>query len=289
MKYKYIESYRSEFEVGKMCRALGISRSGYYAWWKNPKSRREKENEELVGEIREIHEKSRYTYGSPRVHAELQERGYLIGRNRVARLMKNNNIRAKTKKKFKITTHSKHGYPVAKNILRDIQVKYPNQIWVSDITYVRTFEGWLYLCIIMDLYSRTIVGWSMEERLTKELVLKSLEMAYARRNPLEGLIFHSDRGSQYASEGFRRSLLQKGFVASMSGKGNCYDNAHAESFFHTIKVEEVYGKTYRSREEAKSSIFEYIEVFYNRVRKHSQLGYMSPYHFELQKELQKVA
>ena len=203
--------------------------------------------------------------------------------------MKNNKIRSKVKKKFKVTTHSKHGHPVAKNLLKDIQVKKSNEAWVSDITYIRTIEGWLYLCIIMDLYSRNIVGWSMEDRLTKELVIKSLEMAYAGRRPEGRVIFHSDRGSQYASGGFRRSLERKGFVASMSGKGNCYDNAYAESFFHTIKVEEVYGSVYRTRHEAKTSIFEYIDVFYNRVRKHSRLGYLSPYQFEIQKELQKVA
>jgi len=289
MKYKYIERNRLEFEVRKMCRALGVSRSGYYGWRKDPMSRREAEDELFLGEIREIYERSRKTYGSPRVHAELREKGYVIGHNRVARLMKKNNIWSKVKKKFKVTTHSKHGRPVAKNLLKNIQVKRPNQAWVSDITYIRTYEGWLYLCIIMDLYSRNIVGWSMEDRLTKELVIKSLDMAYSSRRPEGGVIFHSDRGSQYASGGFKRSLMQKGFIASMSGKGNCYDNAYAESFFHTIKVEEVYASVYRTRQEAKSSIFEYIEVFYNRVRKHSRLGYISPYQFELQKELEKVA
>jgi len=289
MKYKFIEKYRSSFEVGKMCRALKVSRSGYYRWWNNPMSRRDKENKELVGEIRRIHERSRCTYGSPRIHAELRDRGYSIGRNRVARLMKMNKIRAKTKKKFKVTTHSKHKYPLSPNLLKDIEIVRPDQAWVSDITYIRTFEGWLYLCIIMDLYSRSIVGWSMEERLTKELVLKSLEMAYRRRASGKGLIFHSDRGSQYASDEFRRSLLQKGIIASMSGKGNCYDNAYAESFIHTIKVEEVYGSSYRTREVAKSRLFEYIEVFYNKIRRHSGLGYLSPYQFEQVLKLQKVA
>ena len=190
-----------------------------------------------------------------------------------------------------MTTHSKHGLPVAENLLKrgDVQLHRPNQVWVSDITYIRSREGWLYLCIIMDLYSRSIVGWSMEERLTKELVLKSLNMACMRREPQRGIIFHSDRGSQYASKDFRALLAGKGFRASMSGKGNCYDNAHAESFFHTMKVEEVYGDPYRSRQEAMLSLFEYIEVFYNRFRKHSQLGYQSPYEFEQEKELHNVA
>jgi putative transposase len=290
MKYKFIDMSRSEFEVGKMCRALGVSRSGYYRWRKKSVSDREKENEKFAAEIRDIHERSRNTYGSLRVHAELRDRGYRIGRNRVARLMREKRIRSKVKKRFKVTTHSKHRLPVAENLLgRDVQLHRPNQVWVSDITYIRSREGWRYLCIIMDLYSRSIVGWSMEERLTKELVLKSLSMACMRREPRRGIIFHSDRGSQYASRAFHATLLRKGFVASMSGKGNCYDNAHAESFFHTIKVEEVYGKTYRSRQEARLSIFEYIEVFYNRFRKHSQLGYQSPYQFERQKELYNVA
>jgi putative transposase len=248
MKYKFIDMSRSEFEVGKMCRALGVSRSGYYRWRKKPVSDREKENEKLAAEIRAIHERSRNTYGSPRIHAELRERGYRIGRHRVARLMREKRIRSKVKKRFKVTTHSKHRLPVAENLLgRDVSLHKPNQVWVSDITYIRSREGWLYLCIIMDLYSRCIVGWSMEERLTKELVLKSLHMACTRKESQRGIIFHSDRGSQYASNDFRALLAGKGFRASMSGKGNCYDNAHAESFFHTMKVEEVYGTVYRSR------------------------------------------
>ena len=252
-------------------------------------SRRARENEELLKEIIEIHRVSRFTYGSRRIHAELRERGYPIGHNRVARLMRLNKIRAKTKRRFKITTHSKHRMPVAPNLLKDVEIIKPNQVWASDITYIRTGEGWLYLCVIMDLYSRYIVGWRLEDRLTKELVLKSFEMALGRRDPEQGLIFHSDRGSQYASEEFRRALTQMGFKASMSGKGNCYDNAYAESLFHTIKLEEVYGSDYRAKDIARLRIFDYIEVFYNRVRKHSRLGYLSPYQFEQALELEKVA
>jgi len=289
MKYEFIENHRSCFEVGKMCRALKVSRSGYSGWRNNPMSRRDKENEELLREIRGVHKMSRFTYGSPRIYVELRDRGYFIGHNRVARLMRINKIRAKTKRQFKITTHSKHKYSLSPNLLKDIEIVKPNQVWVSDITYIRTYEGWLYLCVIMDLYTRSVVGWSMEDRLTKELVLKSLEMACMRRNPGKGLIFHSDRGSQYASEEFRRLLSRKGIIGSMSGKGNCYDNAYAESLFHTIKIEEVYGSIYRTREAAKSSLFEYIEVFYNKVRKHSGLGYLSPYQFEQMLKLQKVA
>jgi len=289
MKYEFIEKHRSSFEGGKMCRALKVSRSGYYRWRNNPMSRRDRENEKLLKEIMKIHQKSRFTYGSLRVHAELRERGYFIGHNRIARLMGLNKIRAKTKRRFKITTHSKHKYAISPNLLKEVETVKPNQVWASDITYIRTQEGWLYLCVIMDLYSRSIVGWRLEDRLTRELVIKSFEVACGRRNPEEGLIFHSDRGSQYASDEFRRTLVQRGFTASMSGKGNCYDNAYAESLFHTIKLEEVYGNVYRTKEVAKLRLFDYIEVFYNRVRKHSGLGYLSPYQFEQALELEKVA
>ena len=189
MKYKFIDTYRSKFEVGKMCRALRVSRSGYYAWRNKPESDREKENEKLVAEIRDIHERSRHTYGSPRVHAELRDKGYRTGRNRVARLMREQRIRSKVKKKFKVTTHSKHGLPVAENLLkeRDLRIHRPNQVWVSDITYIRSSEGWLYLCIVMDLYSRSIVGWSMEERLTKDLsatIATALILEFCRQGGL---------------------------------------------------------------------------------------------------------
>ena len=289
MKYEFIEKHRSCFEVGKMCRVLEVSRSGYYRWRNNPMSKRTLENTELIKLIRDIHQKSRFTYGSRRIHAELREMGYFVGHNRVARLMKLNKIRSKVKKRFKITTHSKHKRPVSPNLLKDIKVVRSNQVWVSDITYIRTQEGWLYLCVIMDLYSRYIVGWKIGNRLTKELVIKSFDMACMRRKPTQGLIFHSDRGVQYASNEFRSYLIQKGFESSMSGKGNCYDNAYAESLFHTIKLEEVYGSDYRTKEDAKLRLFDYIEVFYNRVRKHSGLGYLSPYQFEQLLELQKVA
>jgi len=252
-------------------------------------SRMEKENRKLTREIIEIHKESRFTYGSPRIHAELRERGYFIGHNRVARLMRLNKIRAKTKRRFKITTHSKHRQPISPNLLKEVEIVKPNQVWASDITYIRTCEGWLYLCVIMDLYSRFIVGWNLEDRLTKDLVIKAFDMACGRRKPEEGLIFHSDRGSQYASEEFRKALVRMGFTSSMSGKGNCYDNAYAESLFHTIKIEEVYGNIYETKEVASLRIFDYIEVFYNRVRKHSGLGYLSPYQFEQSLELGKVA
>jgi len=213
MKYKFVERHRPCFEVGKMWGALKISRSGYYRWRKNPKSRREKENDRLTEVIRGIHKSSRFSYGSSREHVELREKGYHIGHNRVARLMRVNKIRVKTKRRYKITTHSVHSYPVAANLLGNgIQIVRSNQVWVSDISYIWTQEGWLYLSIIMDVYSRGIVGWAMEERLTKELVVKAVEMACSRRGDPRGLIFHSDKGSQYASYEFRGILQKKGII-----------------------------------------------------------------------------
>lgn len=281
MKYRFIEQYQGEFRVAKICRVLKVSRSGYYAWRKKPVSKRRKENEKLLEKIRQSHSKSRRTYGSPRITADLRAEGQVYGKNRVARLMRENGIVAKTKKKFKVTTNSKHGRPVAENLLKDKRaVTAPNKVWVSDITYVWTKEGWLYLMIILDVFSRNIVGWSMSDRLTSDFVLKGLWQALGKRKPGDGLIFHSDRGVQYTSYEFRMALRINKMLQSMSGKGNCYDNAFAESFFHTLKTELVYGQTYNSRNEARQSIFEYIEVFYNRERRHSSLGYVSPVAFE---------
>ena len=264
-----------------MCQAFGVSRSGYYRWEAQPKSRRNLENERLVFEMRVAFEKNRKTYGSPRITAELKAKGFGCSENRVARLMKKNYIRAKTKKRYKITTHSKHNLPIVKDLVkRDFYPTAPNTIWVSDITYIHTEEGWLYLVIVMDLYSRTIVGWSMRDRLYKELVLEAFNQALWRRKPPPGIIFHSDHGSQYASHEFRLMAEKNRALCSMSRTGNCYDNACAESFFHTLKTELTYDEHYFTRKEGKKSIFEYIEVFYNRQRRHSLLGYKSPEEFE---------
>jgi len=251
--------------------------------------KRERKNEKLLEKIMEIHEKSRFTYGSLSVHTELRERGYLTGYNRTRWLMKLNKIWAKTKRRFKITTHSKHKYSVSSNLSKYIEIVKPNQAWASDITYIKTQEDWLYLCVIMDLYSRRIFGWRPKDRLTGEFVLKSFEIACYRRNPEEGLIFHSDGVSQYTSEEFRKALMQNGFIASMREKGKCYNNAYVESLFYTIKPEEVYGSIYETREVAKLRMFDYIEVFCNRVRRHSGLGYLSPCQFEKVLNLGKVA
>jgi putative transposase len=266
-----------------MCPLLEVSRSAYYADRKRPKSRRERENEQLVEKIKEIYYQSRRRYGSPRITDALHDQGLVCGHNRVARLMRHNDIVAKRKRRFKVTTHSRHKLPLAANLVdRQFSADAPDQLWVSDITYVRTLQGWLYLAAILDVYSRQIVGWSLDAFLGQELVLKALRQALGRRQPAQGLIFHSDRGVQYASDSVRKLLSKRAFRQSMSGKGNCYDNAIMESFFATLKTELIYDETYHTRVEAKQSIFEYIEVFYNRFRKHSALGYLSPAEFENQ-------
>ncbi len=281
MIYQFIKKYCSEFPVKKMCQVLRVARSGYYRWLSRRPGKREQENQALLKEIRLIHKESMSTYGSPRITAALREKGYVCSRPRIARIMQRHGISAKTKRKFKITTQSKHNYPVSPNIVnQNFTVEYPNIIWVSDITYIRTKQGWLYLTIIMDLFNREIVGWSMGNRLTTvSTTIPALKQAYRRKSPNPGLIFHSDQGIQYASEEFRKYLRTYKMVQSMSKKGNCYDNAVAESFFHTLKTEHVYFERYQFRQEAKQSIFEYIEIFYNRKRKHSALGYKTPVDF----------
>jgi len=281
--------HSGEFRIAEMCRALEVSRGGFYRWLKKFKSCREIKNEELLIEIRKAFKKSRNTYGSPRITIDLKEQGNQVNKKRVARIMRENGIRAKTKRKFKVTTHSDHDEPISPNLLnQDFTVQELNKTWVSDITYIWTREGWLYLATILDLCSRKIVGWSLWERLTRQLVIDAFNQAAGRRGSINGLIFHSDRGSQYASKDFRKLLNKHECLSSMSGKGNCFDNAVAESFFSTFKKELVYGRTYQTRREAVSSIFEYIEVFYNRLRRHTSIGSMSPAQFEAML-LQKVA
>jgi putative transposase len=281
MKYWYMDQHRSEHGVQKMCRVIKASRSGYYRWKKQPQSKRQQENEKILMEIKESHKNSRGAYGSPRITDDLREKGIKCGEKRVARLMKAKGIVGKAKKKYKATTNSGHDKPVADNLLRqDFKAEKPNTKWVSDISYVWTMEGWLYLAVIIDLYSRQVVGWAMGDRLKSELVIKAIKQAIGRRNPGFGCIFHSDRGVQYACEDFRAVLTAHGFIQSMSRKGNCYDNAVAESFFHTLKVEHVYDYRYETRAEAQQSIFIWIEMVYNRQRKHSALGKRSPVSFE---------
>jgi transposase InsO family protein len=283
MKYRFIDRYSSSYGVERMCRVLGVSRSGYYGWKKQPLSNRQRENEKLLVYIKESHKQSMETYGSPRITEDLWARGVVCGENRIARIMRENGIVAKTKKKFKATTNSRHRLPVAENVVdQNFAADGPNKLWVSDITYISTMEGWLYLAVILDVFSRQVVGWSMSKRLTADFVIKSLYQAIGRRKPAGGCVFHSDQGVQYACSDFLKVLKAYGFTQSMSRKGNCYDNAVAESFFHTLKTEHVYFHRYSTRAEARQSIFEYIEMFYNRKRRHSALGYHSPVSFELE-------
>jgi len=281
MKYAFIEKHRFAFGIERMCRALEVSRSGYYDWRKRGISNRTRANRELLKSIEGAMQQSRRTYGSPRITAELNARGVECSKNRVARIMRENGIRAKTKRKFKATTQSKHNFPVAANILnRRFSATAPNRKWTSDITYIWTHEGWLYLGVILDIYSRQIVGWAMSDRLTKELIINAFEQAVSHRELSPEMLFHSDRGSQFACTEFQTLLAKHNIIQSMSRAGDCYDNAITETFFGTLKTELIYFEKYCSRDEARRSIFEYIEVFYNRQRRHSALGYMTPAEFE---------
>ena len=267
-----------------MCSTLEVSRSGLYAAFDRSESNRAREDCRLTVLIREEHEKSRATYGAPRIHAALRKRGELCGLHRVERLMQKAGIRSKMRRKWMRTTNSNHPHPIAPNLLdRQFAVSEANQVWVSDITYIATDEGWLYLASTMDLYSRKIVGWAMNESMPASLVESALEMAIDLRSPPAGLLHHSDRGVQYAAHAFQGLLERNGIVCSMSRKGNCYDNAVKESFFHTLKTELCDHEKYRTRAEARASVFEFIEVFYNRQRLHSTLGYCSPAEFEAQR------
>jgi putative transposase len=285
MKYMFILQYKSEFPVVIQCRVLNVKPSGYYAWTKRPPSRRDRENGRLLTELIAIYEKSRRTYGSPRICRELRKRGFRASRPRVARLMRRHQIRAITKRKFKVTTNSRHNKPISPNLLnRNFSIGAPNRIWCSDLTYLRTTEGWLYLTVILDLFNREIVGWSMSSRLTAATTtIPALIQACIRQHPAPGLIFHSDQGIQYACDSFRKQLSMNKMIQSMSGKGNCYDNAVAESFFHILKTELTHHERYETRKQARQSVFEYIEVFYNRERMHSSLGYLSPAEYKNQR------
>jgi putative transposase len=281
MKYRLMNEQREIHPVEKMAKMLGVARSGYYAWVSSPESHREVRQKELTQQIKEIHDQVHHRYGSPRITKELARRGRPVGHNHVARIMRENKLWARTKRRFVITTRSAQGQEVAKNLLgRQFQTSAANRMWVSDITYVATAEGWMYLCIVLDLYSRRIVGWSMSAALDTKVVMAAFRMAVIRRRPPRGLIFHSDRGTQYTSIQFRAVLRGHGFLQSMSRKGDCWDNACAETFFKTLKTELIHLTIYRSREEAREAIFEYLEVFYNRVRLHSYLGYTTPVEYE---------
>ena len=267
--------------MSMMCRQLRVSRSGFYTWRKRPEAKRIRQDRKLVVEIRAVHEENRRVYGSPRIHAELRTRGYCIGHNRVARLMRQNGIQARRRRRFRRTTDSKHRLPVAPNVLaRDFVCDRPNRKWAGDITYLRTKEGWLYLAVLLDLYSRHVVGWAASSRIDGKLTLGALKMALAARAPVAGLLHHSDRGKQYACEDYRGILRRRGIQCSMSRKGDCWDNAVVESFIGTLKTELAHHVSWRNRTEAVSDVFEYLEVFYNRKRRHSALGFLSPAEYE---------
>lgn len=282
MRYAFIQEQERRWPVSVLCSVLEVARSGFYAWRRRVPSRRCERRERLIKAMREIHaQRHQGSYGSPRMHRELKFQGHAVSENTVARLMKEHGLRARTARKFRPTTDSNHALAVAQNVLdRQFQANRPNEKWVSDITYVWTDEGWLYLAAVEDLYSRKVVGWSLGERLTSDLVNRALEMAIGRQLPMWELVAHSDRGSQYASRSYQDLLASRGITCSMSRKGNCWDNAPMESFFATLKKELVHQVRYATREAARQSLFEYIEVFYNRVRRHSALGYVSPETFE---------
>jgi putative transposase len=283
MRFRFIEDRRADYPVTILCDVLGVSPAGYYAWRSRPESPRSAANRAIVDDIKQVHRDTSGRYGSPRIHAELKARGRGASRGRIERLMRHHGIRAIMARSHRArTTDSRHDHPIAPNLLdRNFTADAPNRIWLADITYVETDQGWLYLATVLDLYSRKIVGWAMADHLRADLPLAALKMAISAQRPAPGLIHHSDRGVQYASADYREVLQSAGFKASMSRRGDCYDNAPMESFFHTLKTELVHHQKYATREEATRDIFAYIEGFYNRIRRHSSIGYISPIEMEL--------
>jgi len=282
MKFLFIQAQSGRHKTTGMCLALGVSRGGYYGWLSREESLRIRQDRLLLAQIRAAYQQSRHRYGSPRIHAELSGEGVACGRHRIARLMRQDQLVARAKRRFKATTQASPVNPVAPNELqRKFQVTKPDTFWNGDITYVWTAEGWLYLAVLIDLFSRRIVGWATSDRLTEQLALSALEQALVQRRPKPGLLHHSDRGSQYSSRMYRQELAVRGIAVSMSRRGNCWDNAPAESFFSSLKTELFAGEPVPpTRDAARQALFEYIEVFYNRKRRHSTLGYMSPVRFE---------
>ncbi len=282
MRFQYIENHRDEFPITLMCGMLGVSSSGYYAWCKRPPSKREMANRELYKKIKVVYNENHKVYGSPRIYRALKKQGVVCSENRVARLMRLRGLRAQHTKRFKSTTKRNKAHPVAPNLLnRNFEAERPNQKWLTDITYIWTLEGWLYLAAVLDLYSRRIIGWAMSDRMTSDLTVDALKMAIVQRQPILALLHHSDQGSQYTDGTYQALLKDNGIQVSMNGVGTWYDNAPMESFFGTLKSEWVYHRVYRTRDQARSDIFYYIEAFYNRRRLHSSLGYLSPEEFEL--------
>jgi putative transposase len=281
VKYAWIAKHAQQWPVAKLCAALGVSASGFKAWRSGGKCCTERLSDaHLLVQIRAIHEEVKSAYGSPRMYGELRERGQRVGKTRVERVMRENGIRARHKQRFRVTTDSRPGLAVAANLIaRDFSPTQPNQSWGADITYIWTDEGWLYLAVVLDFFNRQIVGWSLKHELSATLVCEALSMAWFRRRPAPGLIHHSDRGVQYASQAFQTKLALYGMRCSMSRKANCWDNAPTESFFNSLKNERIHGRRYRTRAEARAEVFQYIEGFYNRNRRHSTLGHLSPLRF----------
>ncbi len=281
MRFQLIDVAKEEFPVQRLCKVLGVSQSGYFAWRRRPASSRQREDLVLLAHIRSAFALSNETYGSPRMTRELQESGLRVGRRRTARLMRENGLKARQKRRFKRTTESHHPLPIAPNLLdQDFSAERPNEKWNADISYVWTGEGWLYLAVVLDLFARRVVGWAASDRLHKELPLEALRKALAIRQPSAGLIHHSDRGSQYCSVAYQAVLKEHGILVSMSGKGNCFDNAVVETFFKTLKSEMVWRTAFQTRAEARDAIARYIDGFYNPVRRHSTLDFISPAQFE---------
>jgi len=283
VKYAFIKENEQYHGVRRMCSVLGVSRGGYYGWQRRPLSKRSVRDDNLAVEIRKVHKESGENYGAIKTWKALKARGVDCGRNRVARLRKAHGIASRRRKRFKITTMSKHTQWIAPNRLgRCFQVSQPNKVWVGDVTFVATRSGWLYLAVLLDLYSRKVIGWSMSERNNKELVRDALDMALERRRPKSRILHHTDRGSIYGSDDYRNKLVASGLEPSMSRHGDCYDNAVAESFFSTLKNELMCGRLFESRYHARTEIFKYIEIYYNRQRLHQSLGYVTPDAMELE-------
>jgi transposase InsO family protein len=279
--YEFIEAEKANYSVSELCSALAVSRSGYSKWRKAGPSRRAREDERLTAHVRAIHQRSRRAYGSPRVHAELRAQGQRVSRKRVERLMREEGLQARRRRRFRVT-ESGHGLPIARNVLaRRFTADAPDRAWVGDITYIWTAQGWLYLAVLLDLFSRRVVGWALRPTLAEELATEALEMALSRRQPPRGLLHHTDRGCQYAAREYRAALAEHGITCSMSRRANCWDNAVAESFFATLKAELVHNCEFATHTEAHAAIVDYIESFYNAERRHSALGYVSPIAFEL--------
>jgi putative transposase len=282
VKYRFIKEHHKDYPVSLLCNMLEVKRAGYYKWQKGKTRGRRIAEMKLLSLIRKYHWESRGRYGLRRIHHCLLKSGFQVNKKTVYRIMRKYGIYSVTKRKFKVTTKHNGKGMYAENLLKGrFEAEGPNKIWTSDITYIRTSEGWLYLAVVLDIYTRRIVGWAISERITAKIVTDALAMAIKHQNPPEGLIFHSDRGSQYSSKTVRDLLKAQGFRQSMSSTGNCYDNAITESFFSTLKKELVYLGKFETRSEARTEIFEFIEIYYNRKRQHSSLGYLSPYEFEM--------